>query len=208
MVGAPAIVPTIIMMNSSESTAEQKYREKKEEKDTLSLAGLLNQLDGVLDTPGRMVVMTTNHPDKLDPALIRPGRIDKTIHLSFMKATEAAQMIKHYFKVELTSQQHHRLEKFLGIAKTDLGTSKGKTAAFVEQRCAEYDTVDEMLEALEGLLKTQAQLLVDSINAIQKSTDTTETANLRSVSNGLASLERQFSSSHSTPTQLGPSPKI
>lgn len=39
--------------------------------DALNLAGLLNVLDGVVDTPGRIVVMSTNHPEKLDPALIR-----------------------------------------------------------------------------------------------------------------------------------------
>lgn len=47
--------------------------------------GLLNVLDGVVDSPGRIVIMTTNHPDALDAALIRPGRIDKKIHLDFMK---------------------------------------------------------------------------------------------------------------------------
>jgi ATP-dependent 26S proteasome regulatory subunit len=41
--------------------------------DELDLAGLLNALDGVVDCPGRIVVMTTNHPERLDPALIRPG---------------------------------------------------------------------------------------------------------------------------------------
>ena len=30
--------------------------------------------------------MTTNHPEKLDPALIRPGRINKRIHLGFVDA--------------------------------------------------------------------------------------------------------------------------
>ena len=44
-------------------------------------AGLLNVLDGVVDTPNRILVMTTNHPEKLDPALIRPGRIDKILYL-------------------------------------------------------------------------------------------------------------------------------
>ena len=39
--------------------------------DTLNLAGILNTLDGVVDTPGRLLVMTSNHPEKLDPALIR-----------------------------------------------------------------------------------------------------------------------------------------
>lgn len=42
-------------------------------------------LDGIVDTPGRMVVLTTNHVDMLDPALIRPGRIDKKILLDYMK---------------------------------------------------------------------------------------------------------------------------
>lgn len=39
--------------------------------DALNLAGILNTLDGVVDTPGRLLVMTSNHPEKLDPALIR-----------------------------------------------------------------------------------------------------------------------------------------
>lgn len=47
--------------------------------------GLLNVLDGVVDTPGRIVVLTTNVVDVLDRALIRPGRVDKTILLGYMK---------------------------------------------------------------------------------------------------------------------------
>lgn len=47
--------------------------------------GLLNVLDGVVDTPGRIVVVTTNLVDSLDPALIRPGRIDKKILLGYME---------------------------------------------------------------------------------------------------------------------------
>lgn len=47
--------------------------------------GLLNVLDGVVDTPGRIVVMTTNYPEALDAALIRPGRIDKIIYLGHMR---------------------------------------------------------------------------------------------------------------------------
>ena len=50
-----------------------------------ALQGLLNVLDGVVDTPGRIVIMTTNHPEALDPALIRPGRIDKKVYLGYMR---------------------------------------------------------------------------------------------------------------------------
>lgn len=45
----------------------------------LSLSGLLNILDGVASQEGRVLIMTTNHLDKLDSALIRPGRVDMAI---------------------------------------------------------------------------------------------------------------------------------
>lgn len=57
--------------------------------DKLDLAGLLNVLDGIVDCPNRILVMTTNHPEKLDAALIRPGRIDKIVYLGYIQAAEA-----------------------------------------------------------------------------------------------------------------------
>jgi hypothetical protein len=42
----------------------------------LTLAGLLNALDGIIPLHDTMVMMTTNHIEKLDPALIRSGRVD------------------------------------------------------------------------------------------------------------------------------------
>jgi chaperone BCS1 len=45
----------------------------------LSLSALLNILDGVASQEGRVLIMTTNHLEKLDEALIRPGRVDMTI---------------------------------------------------------------------------------------------------------------------------------
>lgn len=52
------------------------------EDDTLSLSYLLNLLDGTLCAKNTIFIMTTNHIDHLDPALIRPGRVDVKIHLS------------------------------------------------------------------------------------------------------------------------------
>jgi chaperone BCS1 len=39
----------------------------------LTFSGLLNAIDGVTSTEGRILFMTTNHEQRLDPALIRPG---------------------------------------------------------------------------------------------------------------------------------------
>ncbi len=42
----------------------------------VTFSGLLNALDGVAASEERIVFMTTNHFERLDPALIRPGRVD------------------------------------------------------------------------------------------------------------------------------------
>lgn len=53
----------------------------------LSLSGLLNILDGVASQEGRLLIMTTNHIDKLDKALIRPGRVDMIVPFSLADKT-------------------------------------------------------------------------------------------------------------------------
>lgn len=53
---------------------------------TVTFSGLLNALDGVASAEERILFMTTNHIEKLDDALIRPGRVDMTVHLG--NATE------------------------------------------------------------------------------------------------------------------------
>ncbi|KAG5981194.1 hypothetical protein E4U55_003202 [Claviceps digitariae] len=60
----------------------------------LSLSGLLNILDGVASQEGRILVMTTNHIEKLDKALIRPGRIDMTIRFGLADSAMAAAIFR------------------------------------------------------------------------------------------------------------------
>lgn len=60
----------------------------------LSLSGLLNILDGVASQEGRLLVMTTNHVEKLDKALVRPGRVDRIVHFGLADATMAAAVFR------------------------------------------------------------------------------------------------------------------
>ena len=41
--------------------------------------------------------MTSNHPEKLDPALIRPGRVNLKLNLGYVELPEATEMVQHYF---------------------------------------------------------------------------------------------------------------
>ena len=75
--------------------------EKDKEKRDLTLSDLLEVFDGVLEMKGKTMVITTNHLDKLDPALIRPGRVDTM--LEFRKATKdtVRDIFQHFFTSEM-----------------------------------------------------------------------------------------------------------
>ena len=65
--------------NDASSDKKGSSRTKKDKAGRLSLSGLLNILDGVASQEGRLLIMTTNHIEKLDKALIRPGRVDMMV---------------------------------------------------------------------------------------------------------------------------------
>merc|ERR1719240_803592 len=77
--------------------------------DKLDLSGVLNVLDGVVDSPSRIIIMTSNHPEKLDPALIRPGRINLKLYLGFIELPEACEMIALYFGGQITTAERRDL---------------------------------------------------------------------------------------------------
>ncbi|TFK20759.1 P-loop containing nucleoside triphosphate hydrolase protein [Coprinopsis marcescibilis] len=64
---------------------------------TLSLSGLLNALDGVAASEGRLLFATTNHLDKLDEALRRPGRMDVWIEFKNASKWQAEALFRNFF---------------------------------------------------------------------------------------------------------------
>lgn len=66
----------------------------------ISFSGLLNAIDGVAAQEGRALVMTTNHRDRLDPALIRPGRADVHVELGLVGAGVGRALFLRFFPGE------------------------------------------------------------------------------------------------------------
>lgn len=64
---------------------------------SVTLAGLLNVLDGFHAPNGVMFVMTTNHVEKLDPALLRPGRIDYKLFLGKASDQQKTELFRRFF---------------------------------------------------------------------------------------------------------------
>eukprot|EP00928_Gymnodinium_smaydae_P039435 TRINITY_DN26940_c0_g1_i1.p1 TRINITY_DN26940_c0_g1~~TRINITY_DN26940_c0_g1_i1.p1 ORF type:complete len:543 (+),score=69.27 TRINITY_DN26940_c0_g1_i1:118-1629(+) len=87
--------PTETVEDSEDKSAEEgrseqsRNRPDRKRSGRLTLAGLLNALDGPIATRGRLLFMTTNDKSRLDPALLRSGRIDYEIEF---KAAEQEQI--------------------------------------------------------------------------------------------------------------------
>ncbi len=76
----------------------QKYVDGSEEKLTLSY--LLNLFDGVLENQDRIVVFSSNYPQKLDRALIRPGRIDLKVEFKRASSNTIRDMICGFYELD------------------------------------------------------------------------------------------------------------
>jgi hypothetical protein len=66
----------------------------------INLSFLLNLLDGVLETPGRILIMTSNCPEKLDKALVRPGRVDINVRLGYCSVDTVQKMFNSFFECD------------------------------------------------------------------------------------------------------------
>ena len=104
----------------------------------ISLSALLNILDGVASQEGRVLIMTTNHIDKLDEALIRPGRVDMMVKFDLSNAEMTSTIFRGIFATLEGDIPPRDL-----MSKTSSGTvaqrapstgSKGKDKAIEEER--------------------------------------------------------------------------
>jgi len=70
---------------------------EEEEKNPIDLSFLLNLLDGTLESSGRILAVTSNFPERIDRALIRPGRIDMIVHFEKCSNTILREMVENFY---------------------------------------------------------------------------------------------------------------
>jgi chaperone BCS1 len=64
---------------------------------TVTFSGLLNALDGVASAEERIIFLTTNHVERLDEALIRPGRIDMSVRLGHATEDQIERLWERFY---------------------------------------------------------------------------------------------------------------
>ncbi|KAL6641051.1 hypothetical protein ACP70R_019232 [Stipagrostis hirtigluma subsp. patula] len=108
---------SILVVEDIDCTMELKQREEGEGfdksnstegnkgEDKVTLSGLLNFVDGLWSTCGeeRIIVFTTNYKDRLDPALLRPGRMDMHIHMGYCNPESFRILASNYHSIDYHS---------------------------------------------------------------------------------------------------------
>ncbi|XP_026431417.1 AAA-ATPase ASD, mitochondrial-like [Papaver somniferum] len=87
--------------SKKEKAYEKRLAEIRGDKD-VTLSGLLNFIDGLWSSTGgeRLIIFTTNHIEKLDPALIRRGRMDKHIELAYCSFDGFKILAENYLNID------------------------------------------------------------------------------------------------------------
>jgi chaperone BCS1 len=62
-----------------------------------TFSGMLNALDGITSAEGHIIVMTTNFKNRLDPALLRPGRVDMEVEFGNAIPKQAAAIYRRFY---------------------------------------------------------------------------------------------------------------
>ncbi|RLV95161.1 Ribosome biogenesis ATPase RIX7 [Spathaspora sp. JA1] len=90
---ARASVPCIIFFDELDALVPRRDTSLSESSSRV-VNTLLTELDGLNDRKGVFVIGATNRPDMIDPAMLRPGRLDKTLYIELPSAAERLEILK------------------------------------------------------------------------------------------------------------------
>ncbi|XP_016435965.1 AAA-ATPase At5g57480-like [Nicotiana tabacum] len=117
---------------------------------TITLSGLLNFTDGLWSCCGteRIFVFTTNHIEKLDPALLRSGRMDMHIHMSYCSFAALKILLKNYLGYDDDDVEKQLLEQLEQVIEKAEMTPADISEVLIKNRRNKNKAVWELLEAL------------------------------------------------------------
>lgn len=111
---------------------------------SLTLSGLLNGLDGVVASEERIIFMTTNHLEKLDSALVRPGRVDYKVFLGNVTEAQAESMFLRFYADESDSCRNF-VERLKGLGLIGKVSPAFLQGHFVIHRDSARNCIDSLV---------------------------------------------------------------
>ena len=100
---------------------------------------------GVLETPNRILIITSNYPERLDKALIRPGRIDMKIHFDNADMGMIIDMFRHFYNLTELELQNLKLDKKMNKMFTP--------AEIIAVLCNNYKNAYDSVASLNNMVR-------------------------------------------------------
>jgi AAA+ superfamily predicted ATPase len=144
----------IIMTGNGNQQPNQNGEQLQSQKSALTLSGLLNAIDGVFTCHGRILIMTTNHPEVLDAALIRPGRVDSKYLFSNCNKEQIRGLYEMFFNSSANEEQ-------LKNIRNDEYSPAHITSVFLRYR-------NNYEEALEHLDDIETKVIIPKLFEVKK----------------------------------------
>jgi hypothetical protein len=140
-VKTPAVVPV----------SQNPARDLNDER--INLSFLLNLFDGVLETPGRILIISSNYPERIDKALIRPGRIDLNIKFGYCSKETIREMV----------------EKIYDISKEDLDSYDFADNVYTPAEVNQYlfNHIDNKYKGIDSLLQDNVIQSIKKVELVQ-----------------------------------------
>lgn len=139
---------------------------------TITLSGLLNFTDGLWSCCGseRIFVFTTNHIEKLDPALLRSGRMDMHIFMSYCSFESLKILFRNYLEYEENDLENNVWDEFEGVMEKAKMTPADVSEHLIKHRRNKTKAVRELLE----VLKLKAEQNVNGVEELRLESESVE----------------------------------
>ncbi|KAG0245255.1 hypothetical protein BGW41_002724 [Actinomortierella wolfii] len=135
---------SIMLLEDIDAAFTQREKTQEGFHSMVTFSGLLNALDGVASSEGRIIFMTTNHVEKLDPALVRPGRVDMREYVGDATESQIRKMFVRFYEGENDLSQ-----AFVNALKGHNVSTAALQGHFVHFKDRPQDAIDNVHYLLE-----------------------------------------------------------
>ena len=129
----------------------QERKSSDQHKHAITFSGLLNVLDGLGHQDKLITIMTTNYANRLDKALIRPGRIDYVHHFDYSTKAQLKHMFLRFFPNN--EEAFKELHKLIKDARMKLTTAMFQQFLILNMNISEDVKITDKFEDLEEIVK-------------------------------------------------------
>jgi chaperone BCS1 len=133
----------------------------------VTFSGLLNALDGVASSEERIIFLTTNHVERLDEALVRPGRVDMTVRLGEATRYQVEQLWDRFYGELGHSARYRQIfcEKLSSLGAIDIDDSRRSISSRGTSTAALQGLFLDNKGNMKGAIESADRLITPSASA-------------------------------------------